>query len=56
MERLCIGCKNPEDVRINFGDNTEAEREFHSKQYICMECRMRIVATFKRASEMKNNN
>ena len=36
-ERICK-CGEPEHLRLNFGDDYEAEKEFHSKEYICFEC------------------
>ena len=37
VERTCK-CGEPEPIRFNFGDDIEAEQEFHSQEYICMEC------------------
>ena len=38
MERSCRTCGELEKIRLNFGSNFEAEREFHSKDYFCPEC------------------
>ena len=32
MERVCHICGKKEWFRLNFGDNHEAEREFHSEK------------------------
>ena len=33
IERTCRTCGELEDIRFNFGDDREAEREFHAKDY-----------------------
>ena len=38
IERICRTCGEPEDIRYNFGNDLEAEREFHSKDYFCSSC------------------
>ena len=38
MNRQCRDCDELEDIRFNFGDDREAEREFHSQTYLCQEC------------------
>ena len=33
IERICPNCFQMENIRFNFGDNRQAEREFHSKKW-----------------------
>lgn len=33
MERMCRNCGAIENMRVNFGDNLEAEREFHQEDW-----------------------
>ena len=35
--RICK-CGEPEGIKLNFGDDHEAEKEFHSRKYMCFEC------------------
>ena len=43
MTRLCKVCGQEEDIRINFGDEVDAERAFHSMPYFCSdECRAKV--------------
>ena len=42
LERQCKVCGGLEPIRLNFGDNIEAEREFHSREYICSFCKKDI--------------
>ena len=37
VERICK-CGTTEGIRLNFGNDREAEREFHSKKFVCFEC------------------
>ena len=38
MNRICE-CGKQEDIRFNFGDNYEAEAEFHAQKFTCLECK-----------------
>ena len=51
MNRICRTCGQEEDIRINFGGDVEAEREFHSKDYFCMECRANDMDTLAKESD-----
>jgi len=33
IERICPNCFQMENMRVNFGNNRQAEREFHSKKW-----------------------
>lgn len=35
ISRICAICGEEENIRLNFGINHEAEREFHSVKYYC---------------------
>ena len=39
INRTCRTCGQEEPIRFNFGDDWEAEREFHSQDYFCEECK-----------------
>ena len=40
MEAICNVCGQEADYRFNFGDDWEAEREYH-ENYICRFCKER---------------
>ena len=38
-ERKCEFCSNTEGIRVNFGNNIEAEKNFHAEEWVCDACR-----------------
>ena len=39
LERRCKACGELEPIRINFGDDWEAEMAFHKEEYECRYCK-----------------
>lgn len=38
VERKCKACGELENIRLNFGDNVEAEIAFHNESFYCNDC------------------
>ena len=70
VNRICK-CGEQEAIRFNFGDDIAAEQEFHSQEFICLECEenekwlkrledmklSHLVETLEKAiTKIKNNN